>query len=226
LVTSSLRCSYHPRGPRHDRQPRFPNGGPSSSKLQPTSGFPLTHYRVGNPEPPWVLSLSAPSSTRRDEQDSSLAAPRSQVFATSQQVFSSGRLTGLFHPASTRRVWAFRVLPRNDRSTVFQFRASSPLPLLHGFLPYRGRQPLVAINRDGSRISRYHLDKAPSLLRGGCHLGVRSTLELYSRFEALRSRNGFTHSERQQLSWPSASSGFSISIALACAFPFQGSSPS
>lgn len=44
-------------------------------------------------------------------------APRSQVFTTSQQVhWRQPWLTGLFHPVSTRRVLAFRALPRGDRT--------------------------------------------------------------------------------------------------------------
>jgi len=43
-------------------------------------------------------------------------APRSQVFATSQQVpWRQHWISGLFHPDSTRRVKTFRALPQDDR---------------------------------------------------------------------------------------------------------------
>jgi hypothetical protein len=53
------------------------------SRLQ---GLYERDHRAGNPETPWISSLSAPQSQQRDRQDSSLTAPHSQVFSTSQQV--------------------------------------------------------------------------------------------------------------------------------------------
>jgi hypothetical protein len=58
-------------------------------------------------------------------------APRSQVFATSQQVhWRQHWVSGLFHPDSTRRVRAFRVLPQDDTEL-------SPVTwLLRRYLPH------------------------------------------------------------------------------------------
>jgi len=58
-------------------------------------------------------------------------APRSQVFTTSQQVhWRQPWISGLFHPDSTRRVQAFRVLPQNDQEL---FPVSG---LLRRYLPH------------------------------------------------------------------------------------------
>jgi hypothetical protein len=73
---------------------------------------------------------------RRDKHGPNRAAPRPQVFSTSRQILRPQPLAGLFHPADTRRVLVFRVLPQVGREPSPALHAPSLLPVLHGILPY------------------------------------------------------------------------------------------
>jgi len=119
MVTSSLRRSQRPRGPRNDRPITVAHYciHPLSdfSRLQ---GMSCRCHQVGILRPSWVWSLLALSPPDETHETSGLVAPRSQVFATSQQVLRPAWLTSLFHPVSTPRVMVFRVLPRNDRTSL------------------------------------------------------------------------------------------------------------
>ena len=71
-------------------------------------GFSLTSHRLDS----GVFSGFFPFSAiiaRRDRDDSNRLAVRPQVFSTSRQTFRQQQPAGLFRPAGTRRVLAFRV---------------------------------------------------------------------------------------------------------------------
>jgi len=98
-----------PRGPRNGHpMTRITRPTTSSYKLRPD----FKAFRTPTPgKEPSASQGSCPHSAiigRRDRRDSTPTAPRSQVFSTSQQVRRRYRLAGLFHPAGTSRVSAFR----------------------------------------------------------------------------------------------------------------------
>jgi hypothetical protein len=100
---------HRPRGPRNSR-PMTRITRPTTSSYELQLGFKA--FRTPTPgQGPGASQGFCPHSAtigRRDRQASDPAAPRSQVFATSQRVRRRYRLAGLFHPAGTSRVSAFR----------------------------------------------------------------------------------------------------------------------
>jgi hypothetical protein len=127
----------HPRGHRHNHRTEVVHFCPlSSSRLQPTTRSSMHFHRFGTDAFSGFFPFSA-IIARRDQQGSSPAALRPQVFTTSRQNIRRERLAGLFHPAGTPRVMAFRVLPQHRSCTVSGHFAPAPSSVLHGFLLLR-----------------------------------------------------------------------------------------
>lgn len=126
----------HPRGPRHDnRTITLSNCSLSSYRLQPTSRFLETILSVWDSDVSWSFFPLSAFTTTTCEQVSNLTASRSQVFSTSQRVFSTPHMACRFIPPCWHsKGFAFRVCLLNDVELSSSSHAPSSLPAFHGFL--------------------------------------------------------------------------------------------
>jgi hypothetical protein len=145
--------------------------------------------------PPRVLALIAPSSAVETGRLPSLPLPARRF---SQPLSGSYDGTDLRVYSTPLALQGFKPSELHSGTIGGRLRprASSPLPALHGFLPYPGRHLLLSPPRRKSPNRDSPRGKAPRPLAGtGLRLGLGPTVEFCARFGAPRSLAGFTRPE-------------------------------
>jgi hypothetical protein len=168
------------------------------------------------------LPLSAVT-TRRDKQDSSPAAFRSQVFSTSQQIriFVA---CGFVPPH-----WHFQVLDLQSftlfrSTTVSSCHAPSLSPSLHGFLPeIADSSHYLTVELTFCPILAF---SGPLLQAAGFHLEIRPNLEALLPVQSVSYVVGFHSFVAITALMTFCPSGYQASSALDKSFLFQGFKPS
>lgn len=176
-----------------------------------------TFTGVGIPGSSWVCSLSAPSSSRARQTRFQPRRSPPLGFHTLPAGYISPETTcrSIPHGWHSEGLGLQSFTPTTIVDDLLVRLASTPFPPLHDFLPELDRVPCACTTAAYLFSMMLPRHQAPRhLAMTGCRLEVRSTLKLCSRCRAPRSQNGFTHSTRRYLSWPSRPFGVSLRTTL------------